>query len=47
MQVVKLPTLLEGKALAIWLDLSENEQKDYKRAKKPIIDHANKIFIRR
>ena len=38
MQAVKLPTLLEGEALAIWLDLTENEQKDYERAKKAIID---------
>ena len=37
MQALKLPTLLEGEALAIWLELSD-EQKDYKRAKKGIID---------
>ena len=34
---VKLPTLLEGEALAIWLELSEDEQKDYKEAKKKLV----------
>ena len=33
-KAVKLPTLLEGEALAIWLELSEEEQQDYKTAKK-------------
>ena len=28
-KAVKLPTLLEGEALAVWLDLTEDEQKDY------------------
>jgi len=28
-----LPTLLEGEALAVWLELSEAEQKSYKDAK--------------
>lgn len=32
----KLPTLLEGKALTIWLELSEADQKDYKQAKMKI-----------
>ena len=31
MQAVKLPTLLEGEGLAIWLELSEEAQKDYDR----------------
>ena len=28
-KAVKLPTLLEGKALAVWLDLTEEQQGDY------------------
>jgi len=36
--VLKLPTLLEGEALAVWLELTEEEQKDYKVTKKKIID---------
>ena len=28
-KALKLPTLLEGEALAIWLELSEDEQADY------------------
>ena len=28
-KAVKLPTLLEGEALAVWLDLTEEEQADY------------------
>ena len=35
--VLKLPTLLEGEALAVWLELMEEVQKDYVRTKK-IID---------
>ena len=31
---LKLPTLLEGEALAVWMELTEDEQKDYKVAKK-------------
>ena len=34
---LKLPTLLEGEALAVWLELSDAEQKDYKAAKKQMI----------
>ena len=30
----KLPTLLEGEALAVWLDLPEEQQRDYAEAKK-------------
>lgn len=33
---LKLPTLLEGEALAIWLELSEEQQGDYAAAKKEI-----------
>ena len=29
----RLPTLLEGEALAVWLELSEDERKSYKDAK--------------
>ena len=32
--VLKLPTLLEGEALAIWFELSEEEQANYKTAKR-------------
>ena len=34
---VKLPTLLEGEALVIWLELSNDKQKDYKEAKKKLV----------
>ena len=33
---LKLPTLLEGEALAVWLELSEEQQGDYAAAKKGI-----------
>lgn len=36
--VLKLPTLLEGEALAVWLELSEEQQADYKAAKKAICE---------
>ena len=36
--VLKLPTLLEGEALAIWLELSEEEQKDYATAEEKIVN---------
>ena len=35
-KALKLPTLLEGEALAIWLELSEEEQSDYKSAKEKL-----------
>ena len=35
---LKLPTLLEGEALAVWLELTLEEQKDYAITKKKIID---------
>ena len=35
---LKLPTLLEGEALAIWLELTTDEQKDYAVTKKKITD---------
>jgi hypothetical protein len=38
MQAKKMPTLLEGEALAVYLDLQEDEQKDYKVAKRKITE---------
>ena len=35
---LKLPTPLEGEALAIWLELTKEVQKDYTATKKKIID---------
>jgi len=35
-QAIKLLTLLEGEALAIWLELTSKQQKDYETAKKEI-----------
>ena len=35
-QAAKLPTLLEGEALAVWLELSEEDKGDYSKAKKGI-----------
>ena len=35
-QAIKLPTLLEGEVLAIWLELTEEWRKDYESAKKEI-----------
>ena len=37
-KVVKLPTLLEGEALAVWLDLNADERKTYDVAKKRLIE---------
>ena len=34
----KLPTLLEGEALAVWLELSEEQQADYTTAKEAICE---------
>ena len=36
-KALKLPTLLEGEALAVWLELSQEEQKDIVRAKEKMI----------
>ena len=36
-QALKLPTLLEGEALATWLVLEDEQQNDYKTAKGKII----------
>ena len=35
-KAAKLPTLLEGEALAVWIELSEEDKKDYAKAKKAI-----------
>ncbi|KAL5493255.1 hypothetical protein EMCRGX_G014404 [Ephydatia muelleri] len=37
-KAAKLPTLLDGEALAVWLELDEDVQKDYKGAKQKIVD---------
>ena len=37
-KALKLPTLLEGEALAVWLDLSEEVQKDYASTKGTILE---------
>ena len=37
LQVLKLPTLLEGEALAVWMELSEEEQENYQRVKAQMI----------
>ena len=36
-QALKLPTLLEGEALAIWLELSTEQKADYAGAKEHLI----------
>ena len=36
-QALKLSTLLEGEALASWLELSKEEQGDYKSAKEKLM----------
>ena len=36
-KALKLPTLLEGKALAIWLELSTEQRTDYAVAKEQLI----------
>ena len=38
---MKLPTLLEGETLAVWLDLDEGEQKNYDTAKKRLVETLN------
>ena len=37
-RAAKLPTLLEGEALAVWSELKENQQVDYERARRLIIE---------
>ena len=36
-QAVKLPTLLKGEVLAIWLELNEEQRKNYETAKSKIL----------
>ena len=36
-KALKLPTLLEGEALAVWMELSEAEKEDYTSAKTQMI----------
>ena len=37
-KALKLPTLLEGEALATWLELSEGEQAEYEVAKRLMLE---------
>ena len=37
MKALKVPTLLEGEVLASWLELTEEEQADFKTLKKKLI----------
>ena len=37
MMALKLTTLLEGEVLSVWLELTEEQQKDYKAAKKEVV----------
>ena len=43
-KALKLPTLLEGEALAVWLKLTEEEQKDIARAKEKMIKKMTLSF---
>ena len=36
-RAIKLPTLLEGEALAVWLDLSAEEKKSYAKVKETLV----------
>ena len=37
------PTLLEGEALAVWLELSDDKQKSYKDAKAKIMERMGPV----
>ena len=37
-KTAKLPTLLEGDALATWLELDEEERKDYEKVKEKMVE---------
>ena len=39
----RLSMLLEGKALAVWLELNQGEQKSYKNAKAKIIEEMSPV----
>ena len=38
MEAKKLPTLLEGEAIAVWFELTQEEQESYSSAKEKIIE---------
>ena len=42
-QLVKLPALLEGDALAVWLELAPEDQRDYMTAKRKITAHMSPV----
>ena len=42
-KALKLPTLLEGEALTVWLELSEKQQQSYATAKKDDTDELSGI----
>ena len=45
-KVKKLPTLLEGEALTIWMELSEDKQKDFDAEKKKIVERiVPEVFV--
>ena len=44
-KAVKLPTLLEGEAIAVWLELTAEQQADYAVAKERIITALMICFI--
>ena len=46
MQAIKLPTWLEGEALAVWLELSEEAQKEYETMKKAVVDGIRRVSSR-
>ena len=37
-KALKLPTVLEGEALAVWVELTDDKQKDYAVTKKKMIN---------
>ena len=41
-KAITLPTLLEGEALAVWLELSDEDKKDYKKTKEHLCKSMNK-----
>ena len=45
MKALKLPTLLEGEALAVWLELSQDEQKNIATAKEKMIQKMTPMMF--
>ena len=43
-KAAKLPTLLESEVLAVWLEISEGDQSDYKKAKKQLCKKLTPLF---